>query len=106
MVSNKQIVRDIYDACDEEFGGQHRAEAIRHANAMIEGYEADKPKTEIDAYKIMRQAYREVAAKEAARNEPASRKPGAAERSKPFKPGTPEQVRADMKAGTYKPFAS
>lgn len=105
-MNTNQIARDICDACDEEFGGQHRTEAIKHAAALVAGYEVDKPKNEIEAYEVMRRAYREVAAKEAARTAP--RRP-AAERSTPFKPGTLEQVRRDiasrMKNGTYDPKA-
>ncbi len=108
-MNRNQIARDILASCDEEYGAQFRNGAIEKANAMIAGYEVDRPRSEIQMYKLMRRAYAELAAKESARTEPASPKP-AAERSTPFKPGSLAEVRRDiaarMKAGTYRPFAT
>jgi|GEM_PF-1123608 uncharacterized protein YhaN len=118
--ARQQREEELYGACDEEFGAQFRNEAIKLADSWVEDHQVDPPKTWVQGYRLMRKAYAEAAGKH---------KPGAApakkhvptdtglrglsvteiEDSDEFKPGTLDEVRADMakkmKAGTHNPKA-
>jgi hypothetical protein len=109
---SRRTIEEIYSACDEEFGGQFRNEAIARADELIGNYEVDRPKTAVQGLRLMRKVYAEVAAKHRPKEEPrpAARTPRelsvtALEDSEEFKPGPLDQVKADMaakmEAGTW-----
>ncbi|MBN2130307.1 MAG: hypothetical protein JW741_12465 [Sedimentisphaerales bacterium] len=106
-------IAEIYAACDEEFGVEFRQEAEALADDLVVGFEVDKPRTPVEGLALMRKAYAEVAAKHKAapKNAPADSGPRGLsvtdlEDSEEFKPGTLDQVVADVaarrRAGTWR----
>jgi DNA repair exonuclease SbcCD ATPase subunit len=117
QTARNQMLEEIYNACDEEFGARFRSAAILRADEMVANAEADAPKTVVQGLRLMRKAYAEVAGKHKAAQTPAKKKTVPTdtglrglsvtdlEDSDEFKPGTLDEVAADMKkkmkAGTW-----
>lgn len=113
MDPHESMKEEIYSLCDEEFGAQHRAEAIKLADERVAEFEVDRPRTPAAGLRLMQKVYAEVAAKHKPADEPEPRPapqtltPATVARSRDHKPGTLDAVAADMgkrmKAGTWKP---
>ncbi len=70
-----RTIDGIYAACDEEFGAEHHYAAVRRADQFVENFEADRPRNAVQGYRLMRQAYAEVAAQHKPKEEPRPLRP-------------------------------
>jgi hypothetical protein len=98
------IAEEIYSACDEEFGAPFREEAAERANDLVANFDADRPRTAVQGFDLMRKCYAEIAAK----HKPVETKTVPADSgprdlsftdlgdSEEFKAGPLEQVAADI----------
>jgi len=114
--AHRAMEEEVYSMLDEEYGAQFRNEAIKLSDQWIDDHEVDQPTTLPQGIKLLRKAYAEVArkhAKPAPAREKVSTDNGLRGLShaelldeEEFKPGTNEQVKADMlkrmKAGKWK----
>lgn len=99
----ENMVAEILAACDEEFGVEFRQEAEALADDLVVNGDVDRPRTPVQGFALMRRAYAEVAAKHqsAQKNVPADSGPRGLtvtdiEDTDEFKPGTLDQVAADI----------
>ncbi len=111
--SRERTIAEILAACDEEFGVEFRREAEALADDLVVGFDVDRPRTAVQGFGLMRKAYAEVAARHRAeaKSAPADNGPRGLSvtdlaDSDEFKPGTLEEVAADIaqrrEAGTWR----
>jgi len=104
--AHRDLVEEIYTACDDEHGAQHREAAIQLADSKVGSGEADKPDNAAAGLRLMQKCYAEVAAKTKAAAPPRELNPQSVRGSTDFKPGTLDEVVKDMKtkmaAGKWK----
>lgn len=114
--AKSEVEEEIYSTCDEDYGAQFRNEAIAMADKLVDDGEVDPPRTQMQGLKLMRKCYAEAAKKHAKPDKPKAQVPtdtglhglsvADIEDSEEFKPGTLDQVKADMakkmKAGKWR----
>lgn len=98
----------IYSKCDKRYGAQFRNEAIALADRLVEDHEVEQPTDEMEGLELMERCYEEVSKKHTPKTKEAKTVPPTdtglrglsvtdIEDSEEYKPGTLDQVAADMK---------
>ncbi len=100
------MLEEIYSACDEEHGAEHRNEAMKLADAKVDNAEVAKPTTPTQGLRLMQKCYAEVATKTKTAPKPCELSVTTIQNSGEFKPGTLDEVAKDMRkkmaAGTWR----
>lgn len=104
--TKKQSENKILSYLDKEFGAEHRNEAVKLANELVDSRKKEQPKDYAEALILLRDCYKEIAAKETPKEEKLPADSGQA--GMPFlhtarKTGTVDDVLDDMKKdGSWK----